>query len=288
MASPERTWRLMGMTTKTVRTPGLETGWNHTTPDGDNLVLDTGRTMVAAYYELARSRPARVERRDHLGLQMTDSGSRSPFGNQAHLLRPLAGPDEAGELATELAAFYNQVDGGPYLMFSSWHTGDLRSHGLTLAGHPPLMVCPDVAAAAAPPGVVVRRVANRAQLDDFERTLVEAYPAHELSPWAPSCFFSPEVLETGWRLYVAYDDERPVATAAGWTGERLTLVEMVATRPQCRGRGVGAAVTAAAAAGDRPAVLLASDDGRPVYTRLGFVPVMRFTLWVGTRGNGGA
>jgi GNAT superfamily N-acetyltransferase len=265
------------MTTHTIETPGLETGWNDTTSDADNVLLDTGRTMVAAYAALANSRGARVERHDHLGLHLTDSGSLSPFGNQAHLLRPLGGPDDAGRLGSVLSTFYEQVDGGPYLVFSSWPTGDLREHGLTLAGHPSLMIWPEPVAVA-PEAVTVRRVTTEAGLADFEQTLVEALPTQELWPWVPNCFFSPGVLETAWRFYVAYDDERPVAVAAGWTGERVTLVEMVATRPECRGRGLGAALTAAAAAGDRPAVLLASDDGRPVYARLGFVPLLRFTL----------
>jgi hypothetical protein len=43
-------------------------------------------------------------------------------------------------------------------------------------------------------------------------------------------------------------------------------------------------VTAAAAAGDRSAVLVASDDGRPVCEGLGFVPLMRFTVWIAGRG----
>lgn len=34
---------------------------------------------------------------------------------------------------------------------------------------------------------------------------------------------------------------------------------------------------------DRPALLIASDDGRGVYRRLGFVPLLRYTLWLGTR-----
>ena len=44
--------------------------------------------------------------------------------------------------------------------------------------------------------------------------------------------------------------------------------EMVATGPDARGRGYGAAVTARATFADpgQPAVLIASDDGRPVYT----------------------
>jgi len=48
---------------------------------------------------------------------------------------------------------------------------------------------------------------------------------------------------------------------------------MISARPEVRGRGVGRAVTAAATvvAPDRPAMLISSDDGRPVYERLGYV-----------------
>ena len=46
----------------------------------------------------------------------------------------------------------------------------------------------------------------------------------------------------------------------------------VAALPAARGRGVGAAVTWAATLcqPELPAVLVASDDGRPVYERMGY------------------
>jgi len=57
----------------------------------------------------------------------------------------------------------------------------------------------------------------------------------------------------------------------------------VATLPEARGRGYGAALTATAALSqpDLPSALIASDDGRGVYERLGFLPISRFTLWAG-------
>jgi hypothetical protein len=59
-------------------------------------------------------------------------------------------------------------------------------------------------------------------------------------------------------------------------------VEYVAALPAPRGTGAGAAVTSAAtiAEPERPAVLVASDDGRPTYERMGFLPVARWTAWL--------
>jgi predicted GNAT family N-acyltransferase len=56
---------------------------------------------------------------------------------------------------------------------------------------------------------------------------------------------------------------------------------MVATMPQARGKGYGGAVTSAAVASapDLPAILQASGDGQPVYTRLGFQVVTPYTIW---------
>jgi hypothetical protein len=48
-----------------------------------------------------------------------------------------------------------------------------------------------------------------------------------------------------------------------------------------RGRGYGEAVTWAATqvGSGLPAVLIASDPGRPVYERMGFVALSRWTFW---------
>jgi GNAT superfamily N-acetyltransferase len=59
----------------------------------------------------------------------------------------------------------------------------------------------------------------------------------------------------------------------------------VATLPKVRGKGYGAALTARAVQTDAtlPAVLQASDDGQPVYLRLGFQIVVRYALWMRQR-----
>jgi hypothetical protein len=90
------------------------------------------------------------------------------------------------------------------------------------------------------------------------------------------------MLDTGWRGWLARLDGEPVATAAGRTAHGVNLVEIVATLERARGRGIGAAVTWAATLADPtlPAVLVASDLGRPVYTRMGYFTLSRGTVWL--------
>ena len=244
----------------------LETGWQPTTPDGDNVILDSVRAMAAGFAAWHGGADDRVQVGD--GMTLTDSGAPTPFGNVAYLTAPLADP---AALAGELRRFYDAGPGGPYVVFSPWPTTDLRQFGLAPVGHPPLMVR-WTPVPPRPTALDVRPVADAATLADFERTLVEGYPVRELWPFTAGRLAGAHVLDTPWRLFVGYLDGAPVAVAAGFPSSTVTLVEMVATQPDARGRGYGAVVTDAAArvAGDdRPSVLIASDDGQGVYAALG-------------------
>lgn len=274
----------------------LENGHRRSTPDGDNLLLDLARAQSVGYAELARAAGGRVEEMADLAVQLMDTGSPSPFGNLAHLVGPLD-PASAGRLAEALRVFYRARPGGSYLIFSPFPSPDLAEHGLRLAGHPPFMARPPGGPATAPPGAapgaasgpddlqVVQADSPRV-LADFERTLAEAFPSPQLLPFgsAPRLFRN-GLLDSRWRFLVGYLDGEPVGTAAAVRGEGVTLVEAVSTRERFRGRGVAAALTVAAASLDPtvPAVLLSSDLGRGVYQRIGFLPVSRFTLWLGRR-----
>jgi hypothetical protein len=72
-----------------------------------------------------------------------------------------------------------------------------------------------------------------------------------------------------------------VSVAAAYVGADIIDVAFVATQPQTRRRGYGAALTWRATLADPrlPAVLEASDDGRPVYERMGYRLVGRMSLW---------
>jgi hypothetical protein len=66
----------------------------------------------------------------------------------------------------------------------------------------------------------------------------------------------------------------------------MSHVEWVSSTPAVRGRGYGEAMTWAAtlALPDRPSMLISSDAGRRTYERMGYLPLTRFTLWLGSRG----
>jgi hypothetical protein len=80
---------------------------------------------------------------------------------------------------------------------------------------------------------------------------------------------------------VGWVGDRPVATSAAVVDAGVNGVTAVASLPGERGRGYGQALTWAAtlAAPELPAVLLASDLGRPLYERMGYLAIVRTTLW---------
>lgn len=81
------------------------------------------------------------------------------------------------------------------------------------------------------------------------------------------------------RLFVAFAGDVPVASGELFLsgGDNIAGLHMISTREAFRRRGVGGAVTeallrAGQAAGASLAVLQASEEGEPVYRRIGFEP----------------
>jgi hypothetical protein len=263
----------------------LETGYRDSTRAGDNALLDFARGEADGFAAIAAAAGGRVESHTDLGLRLADNGSPSPFGNTAHLTKPI-GDDATPAMVAALRDFFGAASGGPFLVFSPWPTGDLSRHGFHLVGHPPLMLrAPTVPVLPTNPKLRISPVGTGDDLADFEQTLVEAYPVPELQPWQPEAFLRPEVLSSRWRFFVGYEDDRCVATAAAWLCDTVTVVEQVSVRDGCRGRGYGAAITAAAthAVPGTTAMLISSDLGRSIYDQLGYTPLLRYTLYAGTR-----
>ena len=136
---------------------------------------------------------------------------------------------------------------------------------------PPLMALTTEPAAPVPPADVTIAEVTAATLDGLAHVLGTGFgmPAELVS-----MAITPAFLERGpFTSYLATIDGVPVATAASFDdGHGVRGIYNVATVPEARGRGIGAAVTAAAcrwSAGD-VVVLQSSAEGRPVYERLGF------------------
>jgi GNAT superfamily N-acetyltransferase len=215
-----------------------------------------------------------------------DSESPEPIINSAALLRPLDG-DAARELTERLDRFYGSASGGPWMLWSAWPTPDLAPLGYMLAGRPPLMVRP----AGTPPvplpdGMRIVEARDPAELAVFERALVAGYGLTALEASQPGDLLPPAALGGPARYWIGYAGDAPVTVAAAVAGDGVVGIYAVATMPEARGKGYGGAVTDAAARCDPtlPAVLQASDMGRPVYERIGFTTVAQYTLWLRNRG----
>ena len=220
---------------------------------------------------------------------MADSGRPAAFANCATLMQPLSAETAPAILAdiAEFFAFTDSPHRGEVLLVSAWPTGDLRPLGWTLMGHPPVFLLP----ASREPGVdpVDLRIEEAQDLDAlyaWERVVIAGYPLEALAGAPPGALVSERWLEEPRsRLWVGWIGDRPVCASSAWTDHGINDVTMVATIPEARQRGYGAALTWRAALADPslPAMLLSSDVARPIYERMGFLPLQRITLWYHSR-----
>ena len=152
---------------------------------------------------------------------------------------------------------------------------DVRAGNVTV-DRMPLMLRP--AGGAAPPGndAGVVLVTDQEALVQAERVIVDGFPRPALQPYRPGRMLPPWVLTTpGWRTWLAYRDGRPAAACCTYDDGTALGVYWLAALPQHRSAGLGRAVMHAAltASPGRPAVLVATAVGVPLYSSLGFAAV---------------
>jgi GNAT superfamily N-acetyltransferase len=252
----------------------LEDGWSVRAPDTDSLLRGYVVGFARAMAGIGRTVGGRVLESDDV--VAVDTGADFFLANGAVLRHPVR-DDALPGLVDGLHDFYAAGPGVSWVLMSAWPTPPIARMGLV--GHPPFMI--RTAGGDAPPrpdGLEIREATSEADMADFARAL-EGYPARHTHVFANGAL----VDVPGMHWYVGYAHGRPVACSAAHVTDACVDVEFVATHEDVRGRGYGAALTWAATLADpsKPAVLIASDPGQPVYERMGYVRVMRITMWAG-------
>ena len=262
----------------------LETGWQPTTPVEDTVVRRFLFNWAEATAAPVAALGGRVLRRDDL--VAADLGRPAGFFNATILLRPLTVETMHAVLAT-LADFYGR-GAGDVALFSAWPTPDLGPFGWRLMGHPPLHLLPAGRVMPPPPeGLRIEEVRDEGALRVFAEVAGRGFPMPDL---LDAALLDRSLLDDERiRFWVGWEDEWPVAASSVFVDQGINDVTLVATVPEARRRGFGEAVTWRAALADPalPAMLISSDAGRPVYDRMGFLPLFRFTGWYRERSGGG-
>jgi ribosomal protein S18 acetylase RimI-like enzyme len=137
-----------------------------------------------------------------------------------------------------------------------------------------------------PAGVTIRRVSTASELQQFARVI-----AANWSPPDPSVLaFYQSISEIALqqdspaRFYVGYLDDEPVATSELFLGAGVAGIYSVATVIHARRRGIGTAMAIAPLLdarneGYKSAILQASEEGKNIYTRLGFRAYCDFLIY---------
>lgn len=262
----------------TVEIETLATGWEPAVGSGDTVLLAAVRNLANRVERHGEAMGHRVCGWDDF--IACDTALANPFCNMAVLTAP---PPDWDDTVHRIRTFYGAQGGMPYVVASPFPTPDLRQRGLTLCGHPPFMYRGAGGdGPSLPDGLEVVAVRDDARCADFWRACAEFFPLDGPGDRITS-FADSRMTDLGWHLWVGRLDGEVVATAASWVDEGVNQVEMISTAPAARGKGIGAALTWAASTAEPslPAVLFSSDLGRPVYERLGYVALSRWTLWFG-------
>lgn len=253
----------------------LTDGWEAGTPHADSLC----RTFVHHWAEqnatFAAAAGGTVVRTDDYVL--ADHHHPTGFFNGVVLLTP---PQDWDALLDELRPLLS-AGTGDVLVWSLWPTPDLRRRGWSLMGHPPLLLRPptDLAPvpACAPEPHIVRTVD---ELGVWEDVAVRAYPLP--APDGAPALLGPALLDDDRVvLRISYEADEPVSASAHFVAHRLAGLAFAATLPAARGRGHWRR-HAAARLRARPDLWHAgvfSDFSRPLAEAIGFVPIVRLTLW---------
>lgn len=263
----------------------METGWLPDTPITDNLLRQFLHNQADLCDIFAAGFGGSIARTPEVAL----AGSRCvvPYFNEALLLRPLR--DHTDAVLDEIDAFYAASVAPAWVLLSAWPTPPLEERGWTLVGHPAFVVRTPGAPLRPPaerPGVAleVRRASTSADVAAAERVMAEGYPIDE-AVGRPGSAVPDRLAETSVSVRIASVDGVDVAVGMGHVGHGCVNLCGAATLPAARRTGAWGALVRARVddAPELPGVAFTSDYSRPGFEHLGFVSVLRFTMWLQAR-----
>jgi hypothetical protein len=257
----------------------LATGWGAGEPVDDSVLRRFVFNQAEVIRRFACGPAGRYQRDDDVAC--ADSGGPVPYVNQAVLLRPVHATSDPALDAAE--RFYADAPGRVSTLLSAWPLPDLSTRGWHVAGHPMFVVrSPGPVTATPRAAVEVRDVTTVDDLRVFERVGIDGYPIPEAKGAPPGATFADGMLGSGLTLRLGAVDGEPVSAAAASTAHGVVNLCFAATLPAGRRRGVWSALVWArvSEAPEYPAVAFTSDDSRPGFVKLGFLPVQRFTLLI--------
>lgn len=258
----------------------LTTGWEADLPLSDSLVRRYLFCWASACDTFARAAGGRTVATP--AFAAADYRRPSGWWNSATLLRPPRA-ETFPEVVEEVEAFFAGGT-GEALLWSAWPVPDLADRGWRLVGHPPLLVRPPAALVPPPPPppVDLADVSDATTLGAWEHVAVHGYPLPELLPLVPGALADPSLLDDPRLLLtLGRQDGEAASIGALFTDGGLGCFALGVTLPTARRRGHwrAHAVRRLEAASDLWTAGFFSDHSRPSAERLGFVPVLRFTLW---------
>jgi ribosomal protein S18 acetylase RimI-like enzyme len=213
------------------------------------------------------------------------------YGNAAMALGPDA-PADAGALLAEADAFFAARGRGFTLWTRAHLDADLAAAagaaGLRpLASMPGMLLEAPLADAPPPEGARLALARDAAGVRDFASVSARAYaPLGMPSEVCGHIFSMPErLLRPHVLSVVAYLDGAPVSAAQAILSHGVAGIYWVGSTPEARKRGLGEACTrlvgnAAFERGARCVVLQASQQGEPIYRRMGYREITRYAWWL--------
>ena len=249
--------------------------------DSSELLEAADRNMAAVWRGIAEAvaGPAAVVDRGHALLMSV--GEPVPMFNPA-FVRAGGGDPEA--IVDEVTAHFEGL-GMPFVLIfrdeiAPGLAGACARHGMVEHWQAPIMVLDPIPALVPPlPAGLAILPLGGAELTTYVRVLGEGFG---MPPSMVTRIFGRWLLEMdGFTGFLGFVDGVPVATSGLYVSDGLAGVYNVATLDGYRGRGIGAAMTWAAAhagweLGLSVSILQASRAGEPVYERMGYETPARY------------